>query len=204
MKIARVAPANTERPFPIHLRWMEKARCLRKGTHNFWLPSKRPTPKQYEAVKREWCYPCPVRAECLLNVLRKETADRHTSRGVEGGATPRERMVLRRRIRDAQICMIEGVWRFLNKKPISRTLPTPSQRNFVVTITNKDAELIYEHKASAPKGAHMIAMRELRRLGGDLVASVRNPNGSVIEVMRTQDLPKQRVRSRRNPYLSES
>lgn len=193
-----------ELPYPTHLKWMEQARCLRKGTHNFWLPSKRPTPKQYEAVKREWCYPCPVRYDCLLNVLRKETADRHTSRGVEGGATPKERATLRRRIRDAQICMVEGVWRFINKKPISRKLPTPSQRTFTVTVTNDEGTLVYQNMASAPKGAHMIAMRELYQLEGRHVATVKNAHGAIIEVMTTQDLPKRRVRSRRNPFPAES
>lgn len=195
MHHARVARANTGIPFPTHLKWMKRALCLRKGTENFWLPMERPTPADYREVIETWCKQCPVRPECLLNVMQKELLAKHTSRGVEGGATPSERTALKRKIKESKLCPTEGVWRWLNKKPISRLRESP-QRKFTVTLTNKDGTVVYQHAGKTAHGAHTIAVRELRRRGGDLVATVKNPGNKIVD---TLTLPIGRNRQRSSP-----
>ena len=199
---ARVARASTEIHLPTHLRWMEKAKCLRKGIDNFWLAQKRPTQDDYDEVIKTWCLPCPVRPECLVNAIQKETLAKHTSRGVEGGATPRERATLRRRIREAKVCVTLGVLRWLDKKPISRDR-APDKPKFTVTLTNSDGRLVYRQTANTSHGAHIIAVRELRlhSVSTVIVATVKNPDNRIIEVLSSHTYP-YRVRSRSVPRAS--
>lgn len=198
-KLVKDVPVSMELPFPTRLRWMEKAKCLRKGTYHFWLKQSRPTPEQYQKVIETWCLPCPVRPECLLNVLRKENEAGHVSRGVEGGATPRERAILRKRIRDGKLCLAEGVWRWLNNKPLTRQFARKGD-TYAVTISNEEGTLVYRGQGSTARGAHMIVVRELRLRTHDLIATIKRPDGKIIEVLRTQEIPTKKSRSRKSPY----
>ncbi|MFI6737429.1 WhiB family transcriptional regulator [Nonomuraea sp. NPDC050451] len=164
------------------MEWRQLALCRKRGTENFWLPG-RPTPEQYQEVIDKWCAPCPVRGECLLACIQQEIALKYTSQGIQGGATRAQRATLRRKIRESKLCVVEGVMRWLHGLPISRP-PAPQSRRYTVTLSHPTTGLVvYRHTAATPKGGHLILVREQKRQGSELVGTVRDTAGRVIEVL---------------------
>lgn len=185
MKSARVvrgANASTDVVLPRNAQWIQKARCLRTGVGKFWLPG-RPTHDDYQRVIARWCQECPVRAECLVSALQMELRMKHTSGGIWGGEPPNERRTLRRKLRDSGLCITELVRRRLGGVSIPRRLP-PSQGRYTVTLTNPDTgSVVYEHTARTPKGGQIIATREQHRQGHELVGTVTDDQGTIINII---------------------
>lgn len=181
-RVHRGATASTEFPLPSNLAWMKKARCLRKGHQKFYL-SGRPTPKDYEVVKKNWCLPCPVRAECLITCIRQEMKAKYTSQGIQGGATPIERKNIRRKIRDSNLCPVEVIWRWLHQKAVPRSDKLKTRYHKVTLLHSETGAVVYENMATTPRGAHLIAVREQRVQGTELVGVVYCRTGHVIEII---------------------
>ncbi|MFP5069103.1 WhiB family transcriptional regulator [Pseudonocardia nantongensis] len=72
-------------------RWRDNAACLGLDTELFFPVDNRASSVE---IPRRVCRGCPVRAECLADVLAVEEPSRRF--GVVGGTTPGERRVLHR------------------------------------------------------------------------------------------------------------
>jgi len=179
---ARVARASIEIRPQSNTQWMERAKCLRAGTENFWLKASRPRPLEYEAILDKWCRQCPVRPECLLRVIKQEIELRYTSRGVEGGCTPAERKLLRRYIREDKLCVTQAVWRFLNNHPMSKK-PVKKTTDLTVLLYYPSGEVYTRRKAKTSHGANIIIRRE-QNLRPDLplIGVVKKANGQIVDV----------------------
>lgn len=78
-------------------RWRElQRRCEGVPTNTFFpTTSGTATAARYEAAKRVYCQPCPLRQDCLEAAMRAEGSAAAESRyGLHGGCTPDERYEL--------------------------------------------------------------------------------------------------------------
>lgn len=69
------------------LSWHTKGNCY-KTNIDFYLddmpPSKKRT-QRIEELKSQYCIPCPVRVDCLTDVVDQENRDKVPSSGIAGG-----------------------------------------------------------------------------------------------------------------------
>ena len=112
---------------------------------------------------------------------------RYTSRGVEGGCTPKERKNLKRRIREEKLCATEVVWRFMHNHPISRK-PVKKDTPYTVTLSTYNGDEVSRHIAKTPHGAWIIARREQNRHPTlKLIAVIKDPKGKITDVIFNPD-----------------
>jgi hypothetical protein len=195
-RVQRGASASIESSLPLSMGWMARGKCLKVGLEKMFLEG-RPTKADYQKVKDAYCNPCPVRGDCLQWIMIHEIKDRYISRGVWGGLTPEERLKLRRRISETEICITDTIRRWVRYGAAYHPDTRPTARYGVRVVDAESKQIVFDGLANQERGAHTVAVREMHRHGKPATAYITDKVASTMAALESASYPQKRQRT---PY----
>lgn len=159
--------------------WMDRARCketdLASLIDRFPKRSKEHE-QEVDKLKKKFCFPCPIRVECLTHIVDQENKDKIYSSDLWGGTYGKERHLLRKEVKESSLPTERVVVEWIKKK-------TLNPDRFTIEIKDsKSKKVISRRGARHLREATSIVNVEIKKMNSSYTVTITNNDTGEVTV----------------------